>query len=197
MGNILVDAPPTTIEIDGREHEVNYDFRTCLKIILAYEDPELAAIEKAMVLVELLYKEKPSNFRKAVEKGVEFLDAGVSRENSANHRVFSFQKDDRFIMAGFRNTYGIDLHEVDLHWWDFLTLMLDLGPDTTFTSLVSLRHRVKSGKATKEEKQAARDLGDVYDLDDLEQLTIEEMEKRRIFYEAQESQKEKVDDAEV
>lgn len=197
MENILVDAPPTTIEISGREYDVNYDFRTCLKIILAFEDPELAMVEKSMVLVELLYKDKPKDLQKAIEKGIEFLDGGVEKSESGDLRVFSFQKDARLILAGFRQTYGLDLHETSLHWWDFLTLFLDLSPDTTFSNLVNLRHRVKTGKATKEEREVARDLGDAFRLEDYEPLTIAEMEKKREFYRRVSSKREKAESEEV
>lgn len=191
MPNVLVDAPPTTIEINGRDYEVNYSFRNCLKIILAFEDPELAMVEKSMVLVELLYREKPPDLQLAIEKGIEFLDGGVDRDDDdESPRVFSFDKDARMIMAGFRQTYGLDLHATDIHWWDFLMLFLDLSPDTTFSNLVNLRHRVKSGKATKEEREVARDLGDTFQLEDYEPLSIAEMETKREFFDRLGSKKE-------
>ena len=62
MANLLIEAPPTSIVIDGDELKVNTDFKTCLKILLAFEDPELAMVEKSMILVELLYQEQPKNW---------------------------------------------------------------------------------------------------------------------------------------
>ena len=79
MDNILVDVLPTSIEIEGQEHEVNWNFRTCLRVILAFEDLELTMVEKCLVLLHNLYKERPDNDRLAIEKGVEFLDGGIER----------------------------------------------------------------------------------------------------------------------
>lgn len=185
MNNILVDAPPTTIEIQGRECEINSDFRSCLKIILAFEDPDLAMVEKSAVLVELLYKEPPENLREAIEKGVEFLNGGGSQKmEDAGSRVFSFQKDSRLIMAGFRQTYQIDLQDFDLHWWTFITLFMDLSPDTTFSNLVSFRQRVSKGIATVDEKKLARELGDVFQLDNVIFKDLEMLEAEKIFFDA-------------
>ena len=184
MNNILVDAPPTSIYIDGQEYKIDYDFRNCLKNILAFEDPELAKVEKFSVLVELLYEDAPEDIQEAIEKGVEFLDGGMSRdENDAGVRVFSFQKDSNLIMAGFRQTYQIDLQkETELHWWTFLTLFLDIGPDTTFSNMISLRHRIKTGKATREERRMALEIGDAFELPELNNRSIEEMELEREFF---------------
>jgi hypothetical protein len=96
-------------------------------------------------------------------------------------RLYSFSKDADFIFAAFRQTHGIDLQKVDLHWWEFLALFMDLGADTTFCQLVNLRKRVKTGKATKEEKQAARDMGDAFDIPEADTRTLDEKEAEAEF----------------
>jgi hypothetical protein len=151
---------------------------------MAFEDPELAMMEKAMVLVGLLYVEPQElgvNLQEAVEAGVEFLNGRDQSPSTSGYRLYSFEKDARAIMTGFRQTYQIDLATAELHWWDFISLMMDLSPDCSFTNMVSLRHRVKSGKATKHEKEVARNLGDAFEVEDYEPLDIEEMEKKREF----------------
>lgn len=185
MDNILVEAPPTTIEIEGQEYEINWEFETCLRIILAFEDLELTMTEKSMVLIRNLYQSIPDNIQLAIEKGIAFLDGGIERDStSSDVRVFSFQKDARLIFAGFRQTYHMDLRTENLHWWTFLTLFMDLGPDTTFSNLVGLRKRVKDGNATKEERRTALDLGEMFELPDLWIKTIAELEADKMFFDA-------------
>jgi len=46
MGNVLIDRLPTTVEVDGRLYDIDSDFRTCLRIILAFEDAELTSVRK-------------------------------------------------------------------------------------------------------------------------------------------------------
>lgn len=184
--NILTDELPVTIEIDGREHGIDSDFRTCLQIILAFEDAELTPQEKQIVLLSLLYDSPPSNTEYALLKAHEFLNGGEEIKDDENGvvnsvRVYSFEKDANFIFAAFKQTHGIDLSEVSLHWWKFLALFMDLGSETTFCQLTSLRKRLKTGKATKEERVAARELGSIFDLPEIDTRTLEEKEQEAEF----------------
>lgn len=183
--SILTDQLPTAIEIGGREYEIDTDFRTCLRVIMAFEDPELAVVEKQAVLVTNLYPVPPPDFETAYREGVRFLNLGKHAEegdgDDPGPRLYSFSQDAGLIFAAFRQTHGLDLSTAKLHWWVFQSLFMDLGGDTAFCNLVSLRRRVKTGKATKEERQAARDLGEVFDLPEPDDRTLEEREREAEF----------------
>jgi hypothetical protein len=58
---------------------------------------------------------------------------------------------------------------------------MDLGADTAFCNLVGLRKRVKSGKATKEEREVAREMGDLFDVPEPDLRTAEEKEQEAEF----------------
>jgi hypothetical protein len=185
MTNILVDQLPDAVLIDGEAVSIVTDFRACLKVIMACEDDELTLSEKASVLLDNLYPDLPDNQDEAYRMGVKFLDGGKEGDDDgeSHPRVFSFAKDANFIFAAFKQTHGIDLQDTEyLHWWKFLALFMDLGGETTFCSLVNLRSRVKSGKATKEEKEAARKMGDVFTLPEIDDRTPEEKQAERDFF---------------
>lgn len=188
--NILVDRLPTAVCIDGVEYKINSNFRACLQIILAFEDPELTEEEKQIVLLQNLYPVLPNNIPEAIIKGIKFLDGGkdeeVNQEDGAKPRLYSFSQDADFIFSAFKQTHNIDLSDTEyLHWWKFLALFMDLGQDTTFCNLISLRKRVKAGKATKEERQAANEMGKIFDLPENqdEGLTYDEREVKDEFLE--------------
>ena len=191
MYNILVDDLPTAIEINGNEFDINPDYRNCLNIILAYEDNELTGFEKQLVLLSNLYKEFPDNekdIETAVLKGIKFLNGGMEENEGENqellYRLYSFSTDANLIFAAFKQTHGIDLNDTEyLHWWKFIALFMDLGSETTFCNLVSLRKRVKSGKATKEEREAAKEMGEFFEVPEPNELDLEEMEAERKFME--------------
>lgn len=161
---LLTEQLPDAVEIDGQEWPINTDFRAALQVIMAFEDPELTGAEKYAVLLENLYPEKPGNLQEAIRLGILFLDGGQAGEEKSGPRLYSFAKDDRLIFSAFRQTHGIDLATADLHWWAFLALFIDLGANTAFCNLVRLRKRVKTGKATREERRAAVEMGDAFDL---------------------------------
>lgn len=183
-GNLLVSRPPESLTINGCEIPIDTDFKTCLLIMLTFEDNDLTTVEKQIVMLDNLYQQPvPEGYAgEAIEKAVWFLDGGqVSEEKdgSPSPRVFSFSKDDRLIYAAFRQTHGIDLHTVELHWWQFMSLFMDLGENSVFCSLVGLRKRVKTGKASKEELALSREMGSVFEVPEVDQRSLEEKEQMR------------------
>jgi hypothetical protein len=180
--NILTDALPVAVEINHTEYPINTDFKTCLNIIMAFEDNELTPQEKQIVFLNSIYPTMPDDAEQAIEKAMLFLNGGATDETETDGmRLYSFAKDANFIFAAFRQTHGIDLQTAQLHWWEFLALFMDLGSETTWSQLVSLRKRLKTGKATKEEKQLAREMPELLDVPDIDTRTLEEKELENEF----------------
>jgi hypothetical protein len=182
--NILTQALPSAVAIDGQEYDLNTDFRACLRVILAFEDEGLTGYEKQMILLANLYPQPPHDIAKALELGLRFLDGGkesVEGEIDASPRLYSFAKDAGYIFSAFRQTHGIDLETAALHWWAFLALFMDLGENTTFCQLVSLRKRVWTGKASKDERAAAHEIGEVFEVPQPDTRTGEEKEREAAF----------------
>lgn len=159
--NILTDKLPTAVRVDGKVYPVNTDFRVCLKIVIAFEDPELASAEKQTIMCRLLYgKNIPDNLEAACMQAVKFLNCGESineNEEPAGEnigRLYSFSQDAGFIFTAINQTHGIDLESVSyLHWWKFTSYFLDLSEECFFSRLIYLRRQKKTGKWTKEEKE--------------------------------------------
>lgn len=152
---------------------------------MAFEDNELTPQEKQIILLANLYRKLPNNTEYAMVKAHEFLNGGETKKSDDSQempqRYYSFSKDANFIFAAFKQTHGVDLNQENLHWWKFLALFMDLGADTTFCNLVSLRKRIKTGKATKEERAAAREMGDLIEVPDIDTRTLEEKELEQEF----------------
>lgn len=183
--NLLTDVLPTSLQIGDTEYPINSDFRTCLRIIMAFEDAELTNQEKQIVLLSSLFVTVPDDTKSAITEAIKFLDGGREREEEINHvRVYSFEKDSNFIYAAFKSTHNIDLANVELHWWQFLALFMDMGSETTFSQLVGLRKRLKTGKATKEEKQIANEIKDILELPGVDDRSLEEKIAEQSFNDA-------------
>jgi hypothetical protein len=129
-----------------------------------------------------LYPKPIEDIQAAFELGMKFLNGGkdsIDEENSL--RLYSFEKDADLIFSAFRQTHGIDLETAEMHWWKFLALFMDLGADTAFCNLVGLRKRVKTGKATKEERETAHEMGEAFEIEEIDIRTIEEREQEVEF----------------
>lgn len=188
--NILLDELPEAIEINGVAYPINWDHRTGIECILDFESDEFTLEEKAVLLLSRLYRDAlPDDVNEAVRLGLKFLNGGQESEEEGNpfantFRLYSFEKDARLIYAAFRQTHGIDLQKITLHWWVFFALFLDLGAETSFCSLINLRHRIKSGEANKYEREQARKLGSVFDLPEDETLLSENENENLALFEA-------------
>lgn len=181
--NALLDEFPTAVEIGGAEYELNSDFRVGLKIMLAFEDPELTEFEKRAVMLRLLYKEMQPDPVKAAEMAVRFLDCGEERRPGSGdgERLFSWSKDARYIYSAIKQTHGIDLETVGyLHWWKFIYLFLDLRENCFFCRLIYYRKKRSKGKLTKEEREYCAAISDILDLPQV--LTTEDQRTVDEFY---------------
>lgn len=175
---------PSAVEIDGREYPINTDFRQCLKVILAFEDDQLTGYEKQMVMLKNLFTEIPEDIKEAAYLANKFLNGGKDEKENQEEmplRLYSFSKDANFIFSAFKQTHNIDLTTEPLHWWKFLALFMDLGSDTTFCNLINLRKKIKTGIATKEEKMAAQEMGDIFEIPEPDTRSLEEKEKEAEF----------------
>lgn len=155
---------------------------------MAYESEHLSRIEKQAILLSWFYIKTPSDPVEAFEKAIYFLNNQQTEqteqpEQESQPRVFSFEKDSQLIYAAFKQTHNIDLQSAQLHWYQFLAFFADLHPDTSFCQLRNLRYRLKTGRATPEERHAAEELGDMIELPDLDRRTYEERLKAKRFME--------------
>lgn len=175
--NLLTQQLPDTVEINGMEFKIETDFRASLRILLAFEDPELSTQEKYSILISNYFgSEWPDDINRAVELGMKFLNAGeeVKEPDEDPLRLFSFDHDGNYIYAAFQQTHRIDLQKDNVHWWKFLALFMDLGQDTAFCQLVAFRKRCLTGTATKEEMKEYRSNLELYEVPEPDTRTLEE-----------------------
>lgn len=172
--NVLIDDLPSSLTVDGIEYAINTDYRFSLSTILAFEDPQLTTYEKARVMIENIFAEIPNNIQEAVNQCQYFLNGGKDNDNDGKGRLFSFSHDAGLIYAAFQATHGINLSDEHFHWWRFLNLFMDLGQDTTFCQLVALRKRHRDGKTTKDERQAIRDMGAMFEVPENKTMSFDD-----------------------
>lgn len=93
-------------------------------------------------------------------------------------KAMDFRQDASYILASFRQCYGLDLvgKDRDLHWWEFLALLNGLSDDTRIMQVVSIRTRPipKPTKYNAEERASIARLKREYALE----LTEEERKEQ-------------------
>lgn len=178
----LLNGLPYAVEIDGKEYKINADFRTGLRIILAFEDTELTLSEKVFILVEQLYKEVPEDFVKAVSAGIRFLDCGEEQRESCGNgrRMYSFRQDERYIFSGVDKVLNGRLSRGEfVHWWEFVFAFMELPENCMMSKILYYRSRRNAGKLTKEEREVWAKNRELFELEEMQ--TAEEKEKEDLF----------------
>ena len=115
-------ALPDTVEVDGRAFKINPGFRVALKILAIMADPEIISGHKNELVCKYFFKDEvPTGWDAALDW---FLKCGDTEpQETSNERTFDYSFDAPEIYASFMNLYGIDLFEVNLHWWQFSALL--------------------------------------------------------------------------
>lgn len=122
-------------EIDGVP--IYADFRNMVRFEQILFDDGLTETEKATLgLAQLFAHLPPGGAQQATEKLLWFYSCGETPpagkpQTTRTARAYDFDKDAKYIYAGFYAAYGIALTTVPfLHWWEFMALLQSL-PDTT------------------------------------------------------------------
>lgn len=86
----------------------------------------------------------PKDYPAVYAEIIRFLDGWPEEAerptSSRTADMFSFTEDHAFIVAAFRQAYGISLKELKaLHWWEFRALLAGIPEDTTLSKVMHIR----------------------------------------------------------
>lgn len=158
--NIITDGLPDCVEIDGEIFHINTDFRVWVKIELLFSDdvPEGYRLPLALALA---FDVIPENKEEAAEallafysggKNTEKKPSGKKKKSRKNRRIYSFEYDSEYIYAAFLQAYGIDLADVQMHWFKFKALFAALPDECLMSKIMGWR----ALEITKDMPEASR-----------------------------------------
>ena len=135
---ILADVLPTTVDIGGQRHVIDTRTSTaicCLRRLRENLPDELAMayVSKRLGLpVTIESREAAIWFLCGPQTGPQSKQGGQA--------VFDYFQDAALVVAAFRQSYGMDLQGMlDLHWWEFLTLLQGMPHDTRLSEVMDIR----------------------------------------------------------
>lgn len=173
-------ALPDTVEVDGSVYDIRPGFRNILKILRLQNDPDVLDGHKAELLRRWFFDgEAPEAWAEAFGR---FVRAGDEPELSAGERDFDYEFDAPEIYASFRQLYGIDLMDADLHWWQFRAL---LGGcflcRCALSEKIRLRHLDVSKCEDKAAAQRAKDAAAIPDAVGIDERLLTEQVRERLL----------------
>lgn len=151
--------PPKSICINGDYYDIDYDYRTWIKIYSlsrkidfsdSAEHRQLGNIKLLTEIIELAFAVRPrAPIFEIYSAVVNFLSGypGFKNPYAQSQRedaspLFSFEHDINFIILAIRNQSGIDLsyrRSEPFHWWEFLLEFQSLESRHHICELISIR----------------------------------------------------------
>lgn len=163
----MIGALPTSLEIDGKQYEINSDFRIALLIFEAYNDPKLNQQEKSIVCLKCLYKEVPQNVEESLKKAIWFLDGGdMPKSKQAPKKIMDWEQDQAIIFPAINKVAGYEVRNPNtyLHWWSFLGMFGEIG-EGLYSQVMNIRSKMAKGKKLdKTDKEFYNDHKELIDL---------------------------------
>ena len=166
----MIGLLPKALTVAGNQYPIRSDFRIALRILQAWNDPDLIEEEKAAVMLLCLYEIVPpqEQWEEACKQAVWFLDGGpMVLERSPNRygKVMDWEQDEPIIFAAVNKVAGCETRAQEyVHWWTFLGFYNEIG-DSVYASVLSIRMKKrKNKKLEKYEEEFYRNNKSLIDL---------------------------------
>lgn len=160
---------PRTVAINGREVQINTDYRFALISFEAISDPDLSDGEKLFCMVDALIgvdNLREGEMKEAIEKCEWFLNGG--KENEPHHesaKLMDWIQDEQMIFSAVNDVAGFEIRERSyLHWWTFLGYFNEIR-EGLFSNVLMIRQKRSRGKELdKSEREFYLKNKDIIDL---------------------------------
>lgn len=159
---------PTSLNIGGVDFSIRTDFRDILKVLKAFNDPNLEDWQKIHCMLVIIFPNyemiEEKNIIEAIQKAKEFIDYG--KEKNASLRVMDWEQDAKLIVSEVNKISHLqDIRTVEyMHWWTFLGYYMGIG-ESLFSQVINIRSkRLHGKKLEKWESEFYRKNKDLIDL---------------------------------
>lgn len=157
---------PTQLEIGGKLHAIrnNGDFRMVLDCFKELNSTELDDIGRILSSLVIFYSEinDPDDvfevfedcYTEAVENMFWFFNCGQATPGrDTNYTLVDWEKDSQLIAGAVNKVAGKEVRALEyLHWWTFMGYYAEIH-ESAWSSIVSIRYKIKSGKKLEKEEE--------------------------------------------
>ena len=134
-----------TVTIDGSPYRIRTDFRVILEIFIMLNDPDLTDGDKTEALLQMFYIDRPKDTKAAVKAFADFVEP--RKHAGKKPGLVDWESDFDLIVAPVNRILGTECRTLPyLHWRSFLSAYMEIGSDSLFSRIISLREKLKTGK---------------------------------------------------
>ena len=147
----MIGLLPQSLSINGKDYDINSDYRNILIICEAFSDNELTDHEKAYICMKRLFKSPESipqgDLQEAVEKAFWFVGGGdIPKSEPSRVKLIDWKHDESIIFPAVNKVVGCEVRSVSyMHWWTFIGCFGEIG-EGLFSTVMNIRHKKAEGK---------------------------------------------------
>lgn len=158
--SLLTDELPRSVFIQEGTIEVDIktDTLTALQCLSMLDNDDIPDSVRISCVIETILAEgeeiPPDLYIDAFSAILDYLK-GFPVEGGTKSRepVFSYSQDHAYVVAGFRQAYGMSLEDIHkTHWWEFQALLSGLPEGTRLSQIMRIRSMDIDPKASPAEK---------------------------------------------
>lgn len=154
----MIGELPKSLSVNNVEYDIRSDFRDILKIVCAFNDPELENEEKIYVCLYILYEDfdsiPKSEYEAAFKAALDFIDAGAKSDGKKSPRTMDWEQDENIMFPALNKVAGFETRTAEyVHWWTFMGYFMEIS-EGVFSNVLSLRSKkAKNKKLEKWERE--------------------------------------------
>ena len=103
---------PDTLEVSGNTYAIRTDYRDILRVLLAFDDPDLEGAEKLELLLENIYIDveaiPPEDLQEAVNAAMAFIDHGQEADGKSA-RSMDWEQDAPLLFPAVNKVAGFEM----------------------------------------------------------------------------------------
>lgn len=148
----MIGELPRTVEVNGVDYDIRTDFRDILKILVAFNDPELEDSEKIYICLFVLYEDfeaiPDTDYEAAFKAALSFIDHGMGSGDThkKSPRVMDWEQDESIMFPAINKVAGFETRDAEyVHWWTFIGYYMEIS-DGVFSQVLNLRSKKAKGK---------------------------------------------------
>ena len=158
--SLLTDELPRSVFIqDGTiEIYIKTDTLTALQCLSMLDNDDIPDAVRISCVIETILAEGeeilPDMYLDAFSAILDYLNGfPVEGGTKSREQVFSYSQDHAYVVAGFRQAYGMSLEDIHkTHWWEFQALLSGLPEGTRLSQIMRIRSMDIDPKASPAEK---------------------------------------------
>lgn len=141
---------PTSLNVVGKMYAIRPDYRNVLRIVSAYNNPNLKDREKVYICLKRLYTDfdhiPTTAYAAAYEAATEFIECHM-KSDKPSPKVVDWDKDEQLIFAAVNKVAGREVRAIEfMHWWTFLGYFQSIDREDLWGAVLTIRQKKAKGQ---------------------------------------------------